>query len=82
METAGQVHASITPGSGLRTRYDWLVLFLSMLGSKWFAVACFALFFSANNPCYLSQVEAWKRQGQLGPKPRSGGIASAMLCIL
>ena len=65
-----QVYENFTPGDGLQTSYDWLVLFCSMLGSKFFGMGCLSLYILGNNQEYAQQLADWKAKGQLGKKPR------------
>lgn len=66
-----QVSANFKAGDGLQSTYDWLVLFCSMLGSKFFGLGCAASFILGNNLDYTQQLDAWKAQGKLGHPPRS-----------
>ena len=65
-----QVSANFNAGDGLQSTYDWLVLFCSMLGSKFFGMGCAASFILGNNLGYAQQLAAWKAQGKLGSPPR------------
>ncbi|KAL3141403.1 hypothetical protein ABBQ32_004975 [Trebouxia sp. C0010 RCD-2024] len=64
------VSANFKAGDGLQSTYDWLVLFCSMLGSKFFGLGCAASFILGNNLDYTQQLDAWKAQGKLGHPPR------------
>ena len=66
-----QVSTKFKAGDGLQSTYDWLVLFCSMLGSKFFGLGCAASFILGNNLDYTQQLDAWKAQGKLGNPPRS-----------
>lgn len=61
---------NFSAGDGLHSTYDWLVLFCSMLGSKFFGMGCVASFILGNNLDYAQQLAAWKAQGKLGSPPR------------
>lgn len=65
-----QVHTGFEPGDGLQSKYDWLVLFCSMVGSKFFGVGCVSLYILANNPNYPEKLSVWELMSQQGPKPR------------
>ena len=66
-----QVANSFVGGDGLRTQYDWLVLFIFMLGTYFFTVGCTLLFVDANNAHYPAQMAAWSANRRQGKRPRS-----------
>ena len=66
-----QVANSFVGGDGLRTQYDWLVLFIFMLGTYFFTVGCTLLFVDANNANYPAQMAAWNANRRQGKRPRS-----------
>ncbi len=68
---ATQVANSFVGGDGLRTQYDWLVLFIFMLGTYFFTVGCSLLFVDANNATYPAQMAAWNANRRQGKRPRS-----------
>ena len=65
-----QVHKGFEPGDGLQSKYDWLVLFCSMMGSKFFGIGCVSLYILANNPNHPEELSVWEFMSQQGPKPR------------
>ena len=67
---AMQVAASFVAGDGLKTQYDWLVLFIFMLGTYFFTVGCTLLYVDANNADYPAQMAAWNASGRQGKRPR------------
>ena len=70
-QTAVQVYASYVAGDGLETQYDWLVLFIFMVGTYVFTMGCALLYVDANNAQYPGQMAAWTANGRQGKKPRS-----------
>ncbi len=66
-----QVYASYVGGDGLKSQYDWLVLFIFMIGTYVFTVGCTLLYVDANNAEYPGQMAAWKANGRQGKRPRS-----------
>ncbi len=68
---AAQVANSFVGGDGLRSQYDWLVLFIFMLGTYFFTVGCSLLFVDANNATYPAQMAAWNANRRQGKRPRS-----------
>ena len=65
-----QVANSYTGPDGLKTQYDWLVLFIFMVGTYIFTVGCSLLYVDANNAAYPGAMAAWKANGRLGKRPR------------
>lgn len=65
-----QVYASYVPGDGLKTQYDWLVLFIFMVGTYIFTMGCSLLYVDANNAEYPQQMSAYNAGGRKGKKPR------------
>ena len=65
-----QVANSYVGGDGLKTQYDWLVLFIFMVGTYVFTVGCTLLYVDANNAEYPGATAVWKASGRLGKKPR------------
>ncbi|KAL3132451.1 hypothetical protein ABBQ32_009005 [Trebouxia sp. C0010 RCD-2024] len=61
---------SYTGADGLKTQYDWLVLFIFMVGTYVFTVGCSLLYVDANNAAYPHAVAAWKATGRLGKRPK------------
>ena len=66
-----QVVASYDAGDGLKTQYDWLVLFIFMVGTYVFTVGCSLLYVDANNADYPQLVSTWNANGKHGRRPRS-----------
>ena len=65
-----QVYASYSPGDGLKTQYDWLVLFIFMVGTYVFTMGCSLLYVDANNAHYPQQMAAYNAGGRKGKRPR------------
>lgn len=65
-----QVANSYVGGDGLKTQYDWVVLFIFMVGTYVFTVGCTLLYVDANNAEYPGAMAAWTANGRLGKKPR------------
>ena len=65
-----QVANSHNGGDGLKTQYDWLVLFIFMVGTYVFTVGCTLLYVDANNAEYPGAMAGWKANGRQGKKPR------------
>ncbi|KAA6428279.1 MAG: hypothetical protein FRX49_01875 [Trebouxia sp. A1-2] len=61
---------SFVGGDGLRSQYDWLVLFIFMLGTYFFTVGCTLLFVDACNTNYPAQMAAWNANRRQGKRPR------------
>ena len=70
--------ASYTAGDGLKTQYDWLVLFIFMVGTYVFTVGCSLLYVDANNAEYPQQVSTWNANGRQGKRPRSVQLAASI----
>ena len=65
-----QVYASYVAGDGLKSQYDWLVLFIFMVGTYVFTMGCSLLYVDANNAKYPQQMSAWNAGGRKGKRPR------------
>ena len=71
LQTYMQVYASFVGGDGLKSQYDWLVLFIFMIGTYVFTMGCTLLYVDANNTEYPGKMTAWKASGRQGKRPRS-----------
>ncbi|KAL3156689.1 hypothetical protein ABBQ38_000965 [Trebouxia sp. C0009 RCD-2024] len=71
---------SYTGPDGLKTQYDWLVLFIFMVGTYVFTVGCSLLYVDANNAAYPHAMATWKATGRLGKRPRHPAAVSTAGC--